>query len=334
LTTRAIGEYFRRPLRKIPGAVVGVMMGGREEVTGLGSLASHAHPGGLRWEIGSITKVFTSLLLADMVGRGEVALEDPIGAYLPLDRIPDLAEPTRQPTLRDLASHTSGLPSIPEGWHRGLKSSEDPYASIAADDIYLALGADSVRPTHPRFRYSNLGAGLLGLLLSNAAGKPYEILVAERVLQTLGMNETGFDGEVVQGFRRGKPTPPWSFDAMAPAGAIRSTARDMLKFAAAVIEAPSGAFDRSLRMTIEERFEIRKGKAYVGLGWQIRSDRDGQGETFWHNGGTYATASFLGVNRDSGVAVVAFGNRGPGPLGSPLDRSSWKLLESLEVDVE
>jgi len=325
-----VEALFRSPLRKVSGIVVGSADPQKETVVGLGTLSSEPSPDSLRWEIGSITKVFTGLLLADMVCRGEVSLDDPLGAYLSGSVEVSLPDEAFQPTLGDLSSHVSGLPGIPKEWYGRLRRNEDPYASIVAEDMYSALGPESVRPGKPRFRYSNFGVGLLGLLLGNAVGRHYEDLVSERLLRPFGMADTGFGSlGVVQGYRRNKPTPPWTFDAMAPAGAIRSTASDMLKFASAVIEPPS-RLGEALALASERRFEIKSGRAYAGLGWQLRARQvAGDGWNLWHNGGTYGTASFLAINRGLRIAVVSFGNRGPGLFGSPLDRSSWKLFDAM-----
>jgi CubicO group peptidase (beta-lactamase class C family) len=273
--------------------------------------------------------VFTGILLAEMSLRGEVALDDPIGRYVPAEVAAGMPAPERQPNLADLSAHTSGLPRIPLKWLRRLRGTNDPYSHLAERDVWAVLGPGTVRPRRRRPRYSNYGVGLLGHLLSRAAGTSYKELVHERILAPLRLDSTDFaPGGVVPGFRRRTPTPPWTFGALHAAGALRSTAADMIAFAAACIDPPEDTLGEALHLA---RRRIRGGRFRgLGLGWQLRQAPPGRppDATVWHNGGTYGGASFLAVDPDHRIAVAAFGNRGPG-LTSPLDRASWKLFDDI-----
>lgn len=319
-------SHHQRLTRRIPGIVAATLVNGTVECDGFGTLDGEPEPAALRWEIGSITKVFTGILLAEMSLRGEVDLDDPIGRFVPsgvADRLPD---PARQPTLADLASHTSGLPRIPRAWMRRLRGSDDPYGLLTEEDVWEALGPSTIRPRRRRPRYSNFGAGLLGHLLGRAAGRPYQELVTERVLVPLGLEATGFEiPDVVPGYRGRRPTPPWTFGALQGAGALRSTAADLMSFAAACIDPPDGTLGEAMRMAQRRR---RGGRiAGVGLGWHVRG-LPGAEPSVWHNGGTYGACSFLAVDPAARIAVAAFGNRGP-RLASPLDGASWRLFERI-----
>src|SRR5512132_4333622 len=138
--------------------------------------------------MGSATKVFTSLLLADSVRRGEVALSDPASKYLPPDvKIPERGG--RQITLQDLATHTSGLPRLPS--NLAAKDASNPYADYTVAQLYAFLSAYQLtRDIGSKYEYSNLGAGLLGHLLARRAGVDYETLVRTRITGPLGMNST------------------------------------------------------------------------------------------------------------------------------------------------
>jgi serine-type D-Ala-D-Ala carboxypeptidase/endopeptidase len=140
-------------------------------------------------EIGSVTKVFTSLLLADMVQRGEVALADPVAKYLP----PEVKMPERggrQITLVVLSTHTSGLPRGPSNFH--TKDPTNPYADYTVEQLYQFLSTYQLtRDIGSQVEYSNLGAGLLGLALARRAGMDYEALVHSRITGPLGMTSTG-----------------------------------------------------------------------------------------------------------------------------------------------
>jgi Beta-lactamase class C and other penicillin binding proteins len=140
------------------------------------------------FEIGSATKVFTSLLLADAVKRGEVALTDPVAKYLPAEvKVPERAG--RKITLVDLATHTSGLPSVPS--NLAPKNPANPYAGYTVQQLYDFLSTYQLsRDIGAQYDYSNLGVGLLDNALSRRAGVDYETLVQTRITRPLGMKST------------------------------------------------------------------------------------------------------------------------------------------------
>jgi CubicO group peptidase (beta-lactamase class C family) len=177
--------------------------------------------------------------------------------------------------------------------------------------------------------------GLLGHLLARAAQRPYPALVAERLLDPLGMTETGAGAcgpgrTPVPGFRKGKPTPPWTFGALEGAGALRSTAGDLLVFAAACLDPPAGIVGEALTLARRPHRQGRLPFAANGLGWMLRTrDRHRRpAAVCWHDGGTYGGSSFLAIDLTRRISVVALGNAGPGLLG-PLDAPSWALLDDL-----
>ena len=208
------------------------------------------------FEIGSITKVFTSLVLADMVVRGEVKLEDPVAKFLPQTvRVPSRGG--REITLLDLSNQVSGLPRLPDN----LKPADqnDPYADYGPAKLYEFLsGYTLTRDIGEKYEYSNLGVGLLGQALALKAGLSYEELVRRRVLEPLGMTDTTITLTEAQKKRLAagsnpslRPVGNWRFDALAGAGALLSTSRDMLKLLTAAMglrETPlQRAFDLMLR---------------------------------------------------------------------------------------
>lgn len=324
---------FDPTLRRVPGIVVGILHENRARVTGLGSLAGEPDPGSLCWEIGSITKVFTGLLLAEMSSRGEVALDDPIGRWLPDPVAARLPAPDRQPTLAALATHTAGLPRVPWTLLQDMRGSPDPYARLTEDRVFACLGPGTRRPRRPRSRYSNFGMGLLGHLLARAAGRPYGDLVEERLLAPLRLRATRVgscrdEAAPVPGFRKGRPTPPWTFGALEGAGALRSTVDDLLTFAGACLDPPPGPPGEALALARRAHHQGRLPFAAHGLGWMLRTRDRGRRpvEICWHNGGTYGASSFLAVDLSRRRAVVALGNAGP-RLVPPLDRPGWALLD-------
>ena len=265
------------------------------------------------FEIGSISKVFTSLLLADMVERGEVALDDPVAKYLPEGvKVPQRAG--RHITLHDLSSHRSGLPRMPSNFEP--KNPVNPYVDYPVERLYAFLsGHELARDIGSEYEYSNLGAGLLGHALAHRAGMDYDRLLRERVLQPLGMTSTGIAlapalkahlAAAHSSMFRLAPTPVWDLtDAFAGAGAIRSSANDMLTFLAAnlgYVKTPlSGAMARMLAVRRDTGTKFT-----AGLGWRLEPVP--QIEVVWHGGATYGSRSFAGFDPRSRTGVVVLSN--------------------------
>ena len=189
------------------------------------------------FEIGSITKLFTALLLADMANRGEVRLDEPVAELLPAGtRVP--LRHGRAITLRDLASHYSGLPRRPTT--RGQQDHpSDPYAGYTAEKLYQFLaGHELIRTPGDSFEYSNLGVGLLGhALVLRAGADGYESLIRNRILDPLRMDDTviaipsRLKDNVASGHDENlDPVPDWNLDVLAGAGALRSNLSDLLRF--------------------------------------------------------------------------------------------------------
>jgi D-alanyl-D-alanine-carboxypeptidase/D-alanyl-D-alanine-endopeptidase len=186
------------------------------------------------FEIGSITKVFTAATLSEMIERGEVALDDSLGKYLPADvRVPERNGKTI--TLIDLVTHTSGLPAIPSNL---VIEPTNPYVHYTVPQLYAFLGEYRLtRDIGGSFEYSNVGAGLLGHVLALKSGVGYEELVRQRILQPLDMKDTAISlstsmkARLAVGHdREGNAVPNWDLPTLAGAGALRSTANDMVKF--------------------------------------------------------------------------------------------------------
>ncbi|HEY3799652.1 MAG TPA: serine hydrolase [Caulobacteraceae bacterium] len=265
------------------------------------------------FEIGSITKVFTSLLLSDMVLRGETALDEPVRQLLG----PDAVAPTRRGreiTLNDLATHTSGLPRMPGNF--APADPTNPYVDYGPEQLLAFLASHQLtRDIGERFEYSNYGAGLLGYALSLRAGSDYETLVRERITTPLGMTDTAMT--LPPALRRRlasghgmdlRPVANWDLWAMAGAGALRSTASDMAKFLAAVlghVDAPISAAMRAQRAA--PSVDAGQPGVTIGLGWLTTTPASGD-VTVWHNGGTGGYRAYAGVNLARGFGAVVLTN--------------------------
>jgi serine-type D-Ala-D-Ala carboxypeptidase/endopeptidase len=267
------------------------------------------------FEIGSITKVFTALLAADMARRGEVQLDDPIQKYLPpAARVPQRGG--KQITLIDLATHTSGLPRMPENFRP--QDPERPYSDYTVDALYAFLSSYELRrDIGTRYLYSNLGFGLLGLGLAQRAGMDYERLVVTRICDPLQMSSTRItlSANLRQRFAAGHTAdlvtvPEWEIPTLAGAGALRSSANDLLKFLAAMM----GYADNPLAAAQEKALSIRRptGAPFMqtGLGWDI--DTRGGAEIISKGGATAGYNTFIGYSPKTRVGVVALANTSAG----------------------
>ena len=234
------------------GLAVGIIRGGEAQILCYGTTDKPygipINPNSV-FEIGSITKVFTGILLAEAMRRGEVKLEDPVNDYLPeRARIPVRGK--KPLTLRHLTTHTSGIPRLPDNIDREVFFSENPYSTYTVEQMYEFLHRTPVTPGR-QHAYSNLGAGLLGHILGLAAGKDYEALVKERILEPLGMSDTSIALSEDQLLRLalphdgGKQVSLWDIPTLSGAGALRSTVSDMLKFLQANLQSGVQAVGRS-----------------------------------------------------------------------------------------
>jgi len=308
---------------------VAVLRDGRVHVRRFGAQAGAAHDT-VRFEIGSISKVFTTLAVHRLVGQAVWRWSDPIWPLLPPEQRPAADDGT---TLEMLATHTSGLPRLPERWFARMDASNDPYASITSADVFAAYtaGEGRTRWTEADDTYSNFGFGLLGLLLERRMGESYDALVQRLILQPLGMQHTsitlaeGAAAQLVSGRdHTGAPTPPWTFDALAGAGAYRSTIEDMARFLqAAVDRTPVPALDWDSTWTPRRS----ASGASVALGWQLDnlSGRPvGIKRVVWHNGGTGGFSSWLGFDPERRIGAVVLAARGGG--NDAVDELGLQLL--------
>jgi serine-type D-Ala-D-Ala carboxypeptidase/endopeptidase len=295
------------------GIVVGVIDPTGRRVVAYGNTAKGGKPvdADTVFEIGSVTKVFTSLLLADMVQRGEVALTDPVSKYLP----PNVKMPERggkKITLIDLATHTSGLPRLPSNLHP--KDPSNPYADYTVAQLYEFLSSlELTRDIGATYEYSNLGGGLLGHVLARRAGTDYETLVRTRILEPLAMKSTaitlsnamksrlatGHDGSL-------QPAANWDLPTLAGAGALRSTVNDLLTFVGANIGIGKSPLAPAMAAMLATRRPTGGPNLEIALGWHI-SKRPG-GEIVWHNGGTGGYRSWIGFDPKSRTGVVVLSN--------------------------
>jgi len=300
---------------KSGGIVVGVITKKAREIISYG----HFDPedprvpdGDTVFEIGSISKVFTSVLLADMVVKGEVSLSDPISKYLPAT----VHAPTRdgkQITLLDLATHYSGLPPMPSNFSWDY-SREQMFDFLSHYQL--------TRDPGQKFDYSNFGVGLLGQILALRAGTDYETLLRTRITGPLQMNRTAIhltpemkaDFISGHGYGMGR-APAWEVPALAGAAGIRSTANDLLIFLAANIGIIKSPLLPAMKKMVTVHRPVSPG-LQIALGWHIQN-----GDVAFHNGQTNGYHAFLlyDLRRKVGVVVLSNSNQG-------IEDIAWRTL--------
>lgn len=301
--------------KKATGIVVGVIDGKGRHISSYGTMSLEKKrpvEGKTVFEVGSITKVFTALLLSEMAQNGEVALDDPVAKYLP----PDVHLPAlhgRAITLADLATHTSGLPL--RATNLASKNPDDPYAGYTVEllDRFVA----SFVPEHEagtHYEYSNVGYGLLAQALSRRAGKGLAKLIRTRITAPLEMGNTGLaltpeiEGRLATGYSDDlKPAARWDFGALAGAGALHSTADDLLNLLEAFLcerKTPLGPAMAAMLKT--RRPGGMQPANEIALAWNVFSD-EGR-EIAWKNGSVGGYRAFLGYDAKAHRGVVALTN--------------------------
>ena len=285
------------------GVSIGVLKHGERSVFSYGT----AKPEYL-FEIGSITKTFTGLVLAKMVAEGKVRLDEPIRELLPPGTA---AKPQgNEITLLDLVTHHSGLPVTPDNFDPADMS--NPYADYHVANLYAYVAKRGVaKPARTSFLYSNLGVGLLGQGLANRAGMSYADLVKAEVTGPLGMSDTvvtlspeqrkrfiqGHDGSRME-------VHAWDIDGLAGAGALRSTAGDMLTYLEAQLHPEKmGAFSAAVLESHKLRAEGPQGTS-MALAWFYKPDSG----TFWHQGATAGYTAYATFSPQGDYAVVVLLN--------------------------
>ena len=336
--TNAIHAYLQQCVEaeKIKcGIVVGLVDEHGSSVVSCGKLDNGTDQevnGDTVFEIGSITKTFTTLLLQDMIERGEMKLKDPLAKYLPTSA----KAPTRkgkQITLLHLATHTSGLPRDPDNVEP--KRAEYPCDDYTLEKLYAFLsGYTLTRDPGAEFEYSSAGMRLLGQVIARKAGTDYESLLVDRICRPLQMDSTRITltPELKARFAVGHSplgyaVPSCDHGPQAPAGALRSTANDMLKYLSANLGLTPSRLTPVMEKTHKIHFRRVMLETDIGLAWVITRDPQGT-EIVWHNGALDGCVAFAGFDKARRRGVVVMCNsRGyldVTGLGNFLLRSEWQ----------
>ncbi len=263
---------------------------------------------GTVYEIGSISKTFTGLLLAIAVKEGKVSLEDELRKFLP-GKYPGLSLGATPVLLKHLANHSSGLPRIPENLKEQTNfDSLNPYKNYSREMLLSYLKTVNLELQPGKVcRYSNLGMALLGVVLEEVYGHSFEELVRTKILLPQGMENTFFHwvteqtGNLSSGHNAsGLPTPHWDLGVFAPAGGINSSALDMMKY----LNYQLHDTDPAVRLAHTTTFN---NKQKLSLAWFITKTKTGK-SLIWHNGGTFGYRSFCGFIKENQCSVVVLSN--------------------------
>jgi len=304
------------------GVTIGVLRDGVHRVFSYGT----ARPDSI-FEIGSVSKTFTGLILAQMIEQGKVQLDLPVRELLPAGTV--AKPPGREISLLDLVTQHSGLPRLPD--NLDVSDTVNPYAQYRAADLYHFVAQHGVAvPKNAPFLYSNLGVGLLGQALANRAGLSYAQLLEQEVTSPLELKDTVVSltteqqSRFIQGYTpEHRQAHAWDIDALAGAGAIRSTAGDLLTYLQAQLhpqQVPTGKSPsaRTLTKAIDLSHELRQTAGpgmHIAFTW-LHEDASG---TYWHNGATGGYSSFVFFNPQGDYAAVVLVNVTAGPHGSLAD---------------
>jgi D-alanyl-D-alanine-carboxypeptidase/D-alanyl-D-alanine-endopeptidase len=262
------------------------------------------------YEIGSITKVFTALSLADMAVKGEVGLDDPVQRYLP-DSVRVPSKDGKEITLRLISGQRSGLPRMPNNFMPADMS--NPYIGYDPAHLYAFLnGYTLTRDPGASYEYSNLAVGLLGFALARRNGTNYEDMVLQRVIGPLHMADTrvtltsDLRARLAHGHAGEQEVANWDFDPyLGGAGALRSTAADLAKFLAAAMGLTHTPLDSAFRLTEVIRYDAGPNMR-IGLGWHVIGPDSSA--IYWHNGGTGGYHTFIAFDPRRKIGVIALSN--------------------------
>lgn len=279
------------------------------------------------FEIGSISKVFTSTLLANLVQKQKVRLNDQMSSCV------DLPLNSRDTfTLQELANHTSGLPRLPANLNLAAVDFRNPYKNYSKNNLLEYLSTDTTARNLPgeKYEYSNLGAGLLAYLLLTKVDSDYEILLKKYIFDKYGMNHTttcraNLNKELIPALNvEGNETPNWDFNVLVGAGGILSNVNDLSKFAQAQFDSSN----TELALTRVSTFKVNE-QMDIGLGWHILHPEPGR-NWYWHNGGTGGYSSSMAIDVKNKTAVVVLSNVSAfNPNRQKVDDLCFGLLETL-----
>jgi serine-type D-Ala-D-Ala carboxypeptidase/endopeptidase len=351
------------PTQKNTGIILGIFDGESKHVFAYGKLSAknESKPDQhTLFEIASVTKVFTSMLLSSMVQDGLVQIDEPVS-----NLIPEISTLDSSITLLSLATHTSGLPGLPSNFKP--RDRNNPYADYTPENMFAFLRTFKPNPNRQnKISYSNLGVGLLGFALARTLSTSYEEAIVSRICDPLSLQNTRIKLEPEQQKQMaiphnmiGNPVPPWDDVTLAGAGSLWSSIHDLLAFLSFYLEPSNQAFRERFSPCLEPRETIfvrpgfglrmlillacrpfrdkRPTNQYnegIGLGWFYGTLTGSKKRLYWHNGGSGGCSSWVGFSQNQKIGVVVLSNQErsfeSNVLGKPsVDDIGFGVLEHL-----
>jgi CubicO group peptidase (beta-lactamase class C family) len=280
------------------------------------------------YEIGSISKTFTAILLADAVKKGKIKLDDPVNKYLP-DSIPQLQYNNKVITVQMLSNHSSAIPYMPDNFNKPGIDAQNPFKDYNNADLFSFLKhLKLTREPGTKYEYSNTAVGLLGVILERVYKKTFEKLIIETICAPLGMKDTRQivlakdTPRFAKGYtENGTAIASWDFQSLAAAGCIRSTVNDMMKYLQANINTKNPSLHAAMQLS--HKVTSEKDKQKVALGWHIL--KPGNEEIIFHNGQTGGYHAYMAFNKEKKFGVVILSN-----CSLSMDDAGNELIKWLE----
>ncbi len=249
-----------------------------------------------RFEVGSVTKTMTATLLALLAAEGSLRLDDEVGRWLPGGVNAGI-------TVRQLTTHTSGLPRLAPNMALPTVDLANPYAEFGVEQAEEGLRQAVAAPGAP-MRYSNFGYQLLGLVLERASGLPYEQLITGRLLTPLGMSCSGVGGNAggipLPGHDHRGELPHWG-RPLAAAGGVEATIGDLARYTSACLRPPPGPLGAAITAAQAPQLPVEAG-GHQALAWRVSDDG-----IRWHTGSTggFSAAVLIDPVRSRAIAMLA-----------------------------
>lgn len=274
------------------------------------------------FEIGSLTKVFTSTVLAKLVTEKKISLEENINSFYPFKFNNEI-----KINIKSLANHTSGLPRLPGNFD--LTNLINPYKDYGKDKLNEYLKSELKLENEPlkKYSYSNLGAGILGYTLGLSQKTSFQNLLQKYIFDKYNMKNSfttskNLNESLIKGLgEKGEPSSNWDFDVLFGGGGILSTTEDLAKFANAQLDEKN----RELELTRKPTFVINE-KMKIGLGWHILNFENGN-TVYWHNGGTGGYSSSMSIDIKQKKSIIILANIAG--INDELDALNFELMKDL-----
>ncbi len=291
------------------------------------------------FEIGSISKTFTGIMIADEIVKGNMKPSDPISKYLP-DAIKVPTRNGKEITINDVATHSSSLPRMPDNFVPA--NPNNPYADYTIEMAYEFIsGVTLDRDIGEKYEYSNLALGMLGHILELQYNKDFEDVMIDKITNSLGMDNTrvvftpSMKKNLAKGHDNGEEVENWDISGLTGAGGIRSSAVDMAKYVQANMGVIKSPLYDAMQWSHKKAYENENQKFKIGFTWHFDND----GEIVQHGGATGGYRAFAGFVRGTqkGVVVLTNSTEGIGRIGMKLLDDSTKLRmpkKSIAVDLK